>query len=34
MSKRQFTYGECFFCGQAFAKNVITRHLRKCPVRQ
>jgi hypothetical protein len=34
MSKRQVTYGKCFFCGDAFAKNVIARHLGKCPARQ
>lgn len=34
MSKRQVTYGKCSFCGQAFAKNAIVRHLRKCPARQ
>jgi len=34
MSKRMSSYGQCFFCGQSFAKNTITRHLQTCPVRQ
>ncbi len=34
MAKRQVTYGKCFFCGKAFAKNAITRHLGKCLARQ
>ncbi|MFZ5821623.1 MAG: hypothetical protein ACOYYJ_17135 [Chloroflexota bacterium] len=34
MTKRQVTYGKCFSCGEAFAKNAITRHLGKCPARQ
>lgn len=24
------SYGKCFLCGQTFAKNAITRHLKKC----
>lgn len=34
MAKRRVPYGKCFFCGQAFAKNAITRHLASCPARQ
>lgn len=34
MSKRQVSYGKCFFCGQPFAKNAIARHLKTCSARQ
>ncbi len=34
MSKRTVSYGKCFFCGQPFAKNTITRHLQTCSARQ
>jgi hypothetical protein len=34
MSKRMISYGKCFLCGQSFAKNAITRHLRTCSVKQ
>ena len=34
MARRQVSYGKCFFCEHAFAKNAITRHLESCPARQ
>lgn len=34
MAKRQVSYGKCFFCEQAFAKNAIARHMQSCPARQ
>ncbi len=34
MAKRRVSYGKCFFCEQAFAKNAITRHLQSCPALQ
>lgn len=30
MATRPVSYGKCFLCGQTFAKNAITRHLKKC----
>jgi len=30
MSPRHVSYGKCFLCGQTFAKNTITRHLKTC----
>lgn len=30
MAERYVSYGKCFLCGETFAKNTITRHLKKC----
>lgn len=34
MSKREISYGKCFFCEQPFAKNGIARHLKACQARK
>lgn len=34
MSNRQTSYGKCFYCGKAYTRRGISRHLKACPARK